>query len=378
MVIEEDAGHEIAARAGTGLLEDRLQVVLHGVGGQVQGAGDLAGRASLGHQLRDPTLARGERVRIGDQGSELGRPRGLEQHRDGRLVTGAEQRPAHHDPTTGAGADPGASDAVQPIAVVATRRPANLPGPAGDGMHDGRQLAGTVTRSELVEPALGGFVGHDHRAVGTEHEDARLVVALRGVADHRGSAQALGERPGQRRHEPHVRRREVRAGRLAQQGQRPVRAQGIREDGPELVAETARAAELALTQAPVELAAGGIAQARGRPPRLVEGGELVDVGLADLDLGEPGDQRRRQPVVDDLMGGQERGGVDGQETGALERDGPSEGMGDRVGEFGHREAPVDEPDDVPTHPGAGGVRTSHRVSVPTTRTAQAPGNLGWR
>jgi hypothetical protein len=38
-VAEEQLGDELAARAGPGLLEDRLQVVLHGVGRHVQALG---------------------------------------------------------------------------------------------------------------------------------------------------------------------------------------------------------------------------------------------------------------------------------------------------------------------------------------------------
>lgn len=53
VVVEEEPGHEIAARAGTRLLEDRLQVVLHRVRRQVQSPGDLAGREAPRHQLGD-------------------------------------------------------------------------------------------------------------------------------------------------------------------------------------------------------------------------------------------------------------------------------------------------------------------------------------
>ena len=42
-MVEEQAGDEFAARAGAGLVEDRLQVVLDGVSGQVESLTDVVG-----------------------------------------------------------------------------------------------------------------------------------------------------------------------------------------------------------------------------------------------------------------------------------------------------------------------------------------------
>ena len=49
-----------APAANAGLVEDGLEVVLHGVGGDVQGRGDLLRVDPLQHQTGDVALARGE------------------------------------------------------------------------------------------------------------------------------------------------------------------------------------------------------------------------------------------------------------------------------------------------------------------------------
>src|SRR5688572_3986550 len=74
VVIEEEPGDELAARAGPGLAENCLQVVLNGVRRKVQPPGDLARREAPSDQLGDPAFADGEAVGVGDQWGELGRP----------------------------------------------------------------------------------------------------------------------------------------------------------------------------------------------------------------------------------------------------------------------------------------------------------------
>src|SRR6476646_6073008 len=68
VVLEEEPGDELAPALHVDLLEDRLEVVLHRVGGEVKPRRDRVGRQPLGHQLRDPALAVGETVGVGDEG----------------------------------------------------------------------------------------------------------------------------------------------------------------------------------------------------------------------------------------------------------------------------------------------------------------------
>ena len=52
VVALQDGGDELAAAAHAGPVEYRLQMIVHSVGGQVQGVGDLAGRPALADQVR--------------------------------------------------------------------------------------------------------------------------------------------------------------------------------------------------------------------------------------------------------------------------------------------------------------------------------------
>ena len=65
-MVEVDAGDEFAPTPDADLGEDRLEMVLHRVRGQIQPAGDLVGRQALGDQLGDRLLTLGEAVRIGE------------------------------------------------------------------------------------------------------------------------------------------------------------------------------------------------------------------------------------------------------------------------------------------------------------------------
>jgi hypothetical protein len=83
VVVEEQAGHEVAAGAAAHLVEDRLQVVLDGVCGDVEPHADVVGGEPLRDELGDPAFAVREAVRVGDQRRELRRAGVVDHHGDG-------------------------------------------------------------------------------------------------------------------------------------------------------------------------------------------------------------------------------------------------------------------------------------------------------
>ena len=57
VLAEEHAVDELASVVDPGLLEDRLEVVLDGIGGDVQRGGDVLGVDASQHELGDVTFA---------------------------------------------------------------------------------------------------------------------------------------------------------------------------------------------------------------------------------------------------------------------------------------------------------------------------------
>lgn len=88
ILLLENGGHKFAATAHAGLFEDRLEVVLDGVLGDTQSAGDLSGRGSLEYKGSDCSFLAGEAVDVHDKRSELFRGCLLDDHRDGVLLVG--------------------------------------------------------------------------------------------------------------------------------------------------------------------------------------------------------------------------------------------------------------------------------------------------
>jgi hypothetical protein len=120
----------------------------------------------------------------------------------------------------------------------------------------------------------------------------------------------------------------VRAPRLAEQGERAPGAGGIGQHGPQFVGEATRPPQLAVAQAPVEVARCGAAEAGRRLIRAGEGGELVEIRLPQFDLGEPDHRRGRQAVLDALPGRQQGRRVDRQQAYPVEGDGTAQDAGD--------------------------------------------------
>jgi hypothetical protein len=181
------------------------------------------------------------------------------------------------------------------------------------------------------------------------------VVAGR-APEQGGAADAVGQRRGERRHELGLRRGEAGAPGLAQQRERAPRAARAGEDHPHLVVEAARPPQLTVAGAPVQLTCRRLGQS-GRGQRAAgQVRELVDVGFPDLDLREADVGARRERVLHDIAGGEEGGGVQGEQARAVERNGSAQDPGHLVGELRHARDAVDEPDHLvaDTLPFAGG------------------------
>lgn len=72
VVVEEDAGGQRAAAADAGFGEDRLEVVLHGVGREVQLGADVGGADALQDELDHVLFPVGEPERGDDERHDLG------------------------------------------------------------------------------------------------------------------------------------------------------------------------------------------------------------------------------------------------------------------------------------------------------------------
>ena len=86
----EDGGHELASAAHAELIERRGQVLLDGVGRDVQDLDDLAGGVPPDDQRDHPRLRAGEPVRAEQQRAELGRGGGLDDDADLRRGPAAQ------------------------------------------------------------------------------------------------------------------------------------------------------------------------------------------------------------------------------------------------------------------------------------------------
>jgi hypothetical protein len=346
VVLEEHARDELAARTHLDLSEDRLEVVLHRPRRDVQPVGDRARPEPLRDELRHRALALGQAVGVGDQRHELVRPGGLDDH--GRLGVGvvAERRAAHEQPALGRRADSRASDGA--------RRRLPMRDAARSGRHrghHGRQRFVRTVAAQLGEPHLGGGVRHRDRVVGREQREADGLLGVLAFLGHRGgeqhrAAQSLGQVARHRRDERRVVRREVAPVGGAQQRQAAPRRPVAGQRGSQLVAEAVGALELAVALAAVEVSVRRFAEGRRARFRAGQCAEGVEVLPASLDLGHAAIRRRRQPVLDDLAGRQERGRVHRDDADAIERHRARQDPGGAEGEVAHARAAVQEPDEI--------------------------------
>src|SRR6476661_6313936 len=82
IAVEEDVPDEFLSASYPDLVEDRLQVILHGVGRDEKGGTDLGRRASKNRELSDVVLTGRESVCAQDQAGGLGWLRGCYDDRD--------------------------------------------------------------------------------------------------------------------------------------------------------------------------------------------------------------------------------------------------------------------------------------------------------
>ena len=106
--VAEDGGDQVASAAHADLLEDRLQVVLHGEWRQVEFLRDPRRGPAEQHEPRHVSFPRAESVGEDDEFGEFGRARRLND--DCRVGAGAvaELRAVQDEPVAGDGAHSGA------------------------------------------------------------------------------------------------------------------------------------------------------------------------------------------------------------------------------------------------------------------------------
>ena len=287
VVLEEQLRDELAAGADAGLLEDRLQVVLHRARREVQLVRRFAFVDSpCATSWVTAPLALGQPVGVGDERRELGRAGGLEDHGGPRVGASPStirarrsQRPAAVRTRARAIASGGAGRRRRSGRGSRPRRP---PG--------GRAARCGAARSSSSHICAAGFGERDRvvvarGAAGRRSSPPRLVPAsaVSSIARRRPSASVARQRADDvsRRW-----RRSARPSRCAQQRQRAPGAPSRRR-ARRAARRRTRSGRLSSRwrTAAVEVTAGGpLRLAAGRPPGPASA-NLLKSSLAQLDLG---------------------------------------------------------------------------------------------
>jgi len=106
VVLKEHLTHEFAPGPHAGLAEDRLEVVLDGVGRDVQRPSHHLGRVTLHAHLSHLTLAIRQPVGERHQRGDLAGRRRLDDHRDPVIGSAGQRSPVEQQPRPRAGLDP--------------------------------------------------------------------------------------------------------------------------------------------------------------------------------------------------------------------------------------------------------------------------------
>ena len=305
-------------------------MVLHGVRGDVQPFGDLAGREALRHELGQPAFALRESVRVGDQRCELGCPRRFEHYRDARRVVGvtiAETRTAHDQPVPGGRTNPRVGDTVAGVAS-----------PRCDGMHDEWEFAAPAVRVELTEP--------DDRRRGSP---SRSCCQARGSLSPASSRSTVASPSSIARRNPSASSSASDATKrtsVAVNNGRFASRSSVSAPNFPFRRRALRGTRLRSRSAAAPHAGGGSGRARPRSchrgwPRAAarrERDELVEVGFLQLDLSEPDHRRGREAVLHHLAG-REQSSRDRPSGDTCLRTGrPGSGSGSARGELVHAQA----------------------------------------
>ena len=174
VVLEEDLRDEVAPASHTDLLEDRLQVVLHGVLGEVQLPRNLGRTEAVEDELGDLALPRRQPVGGDDERGDLRRSRRLEDDRDSPLGGIADNRAVNGQPRSHRRRHAGAR-ALRSTATRGEERAVR------DAVHDRRQIAFRGRRrDERAQPALGRRRDRLDRAVRREQDQSRGIGLLVG------------------------------------------------------------------------------------------------------------------------------------------------------------------------------------------------------
>ena len=214
--------------------------------------------------------------------------------------------------------------------------------------HDEGQLAPVL--AQLVEPLRCGSVGQLDVIVVVEQQQSGLAVARprRGIegAPKARALERLRERAGEGGEQVHFARGEVRAAELAMHHDHAPGVRPAHACDTQLVAEPARAQQLPVTTAAVEVPAGRLAQAAGQAARGCEFAHLVHVGLVQLDLHQAHALAAGDGVLDPLADRYRRRRVARHHRHAVERDGAGQGARRARGELVRSQTGVCEPDDL--------------------------------
>ena len=162
----EHGGHELAAAAYAELVEGRGQVLLDGVGGNVQFLDDLAGGMASDHQGDHPGLRVGETVRAEQQRADLRRGGGFDDDTDLRRGRTAQAGRVQGEPLSRAAPEPDAGRELRRAGILLE------PGqPHGRGVNGHRQLA-AARPVDLGQPLRSLRVHRHDGQVLVEHDDA--------------------------------------------------------------------------------------------------------------------------------------------------------------------------------------------------------------
>jgi hypothetical protein len=210
VVVEEQAGDEAASRAGPGLVENRLQVILDREGREMKSLPNVVGGKTFCDEFGDASFAIGEPVRVGDQRRELGRLDLFHQDGDRGVRTIAQHRTPHGYPIPLCGTNTRPGERVRPTFApfgITLIIAGDAQRPCRHGKHGDRQLRTRyVTGAEIGKPAHSSRGGRVDGVVRAEYDDpGPTLVGHDRVTDDRGAAKALGHQRSQRRQKADLR-----------------------------------------------------------------------------------------------------------------------------------------------------------------------------
>src|SRR5215218_1299110 len=294
-MVGRDARDELTPAVDVDLVENGLQMVLHGVHGDAEPVGDLLGGEALKNELCDIPFAPGQAVGLNDERRDLGRAGGLDDHCRLALGCSTEAGAVEHKPASAARVGARPRNGGRRL-VPASDRPCAI---RDRGECDRMAAFARVPEvDELVEPSLGGRGDRRDVVLVVEQDEpwAVSVPLAYDRVDQQRPAEALCQSARDPGEEGRFLVAEVRFVSIATDGRRSPACRIGDEGRAKLPADSQRAEQLPKARALLRVATGGAAQNPHWPRASCQEGPFVDVLDCVLAPAEG-----RQPLADEVL-----------------------------------------------------------------------------